>query len=50
MAGKKTQAKISAKIRKLKKEGKPQKQAIAQAIATVTPSKVRKKKVKSKKR
>lgn len=48
MAGKKTQAKISAKIRKLKKEGKSQRRAVAQAISTITPSKVRKKKAKKK--
>jgi hypothetical protein len=39
---KKTAKKVSRKIRKLKAEGKPQKQAVAQAIGTVTPSKVKK--------
>jgi len=34
--------KLSRKIKKLKGEGKSQKAAVAQAIATVTPSKVRK--------
>jgi len=50
MAGKKTQAKISAKIRKLKKEGKRQDVSVAQAIATITPSKVRKKKTTKKRK
>jgi hypothetical protein len=38
----KTAKKVSRKIRKLKAEGKPQRRAVAQAIATVTPSKARK--------
>jgi len=42
--------KLAKKIKKLKAEGKPQKVAVARAIATVTPSKVRKpKKRKAKK-
>jgi hypothetical protein len=39
---KKVAKKVSRKIRKLKAEGKPQKVAVAQAINTVTPSKVKK--------
>jgi hypothetical protein len=34
--------KVSRKIRKLKAEGKPQRRAVAQAIATVTPNKAKK--------
>ncbi len=34
--------KLAKKIKKLQGEGKSQKAAVAQAIATVTPSKVRK--------
>jgi len=41
---KKTAKKVSRKIRKLKAEGKPQKRAVAQAIATITPEKARKRK------
>lgn len=35
----KSNKKVSAKIKKLKSEGKPQKQAVAQAIATVKRTK-----------
>jgi hypothetical protein len=38
----KTSKKVSRKIKKLRAEGKPQRRAVAQAINTVTPSKVKK--------
>ena len=42
----KKQKAVSAKIRKLKAEGKSQRQSVAQALNTVAPKKTRKRKKK----